>query len=188
MISGLLDSDEDHVRDDVAANSERTAAVSDQRVKLLMREFDDVHRDRNSLQSHIWELPEDSLNTDDLANLQESCRLAGERGLVAYDAIQKRQDCSASTKVCAKLCLDFMQQHIAQIDNSCVTLQSAPSSSSNTPDDVAQERRMSPLTIDGSRSSHSRTDDLFNASTSRVATLPHETTRTVKQTLAVKVH
>jgi len=31
---------------------------------------------------------------------------------------------------------------------------------------------MSPLTIDGSRSSHSRTDDLFNASTSRVARLP----------------
>jgi len=47
----------------------------------------------------------------------------------------------------------------------------ASSSSSNTPDDVAQESRMSPLTIDGSRSSHS-TDDLFNASTSRVATLP----------------
>ena len=104
----------------------------------------------------------------------ESCRLAGERGQVAYDAIQKRQDCSASTKVRAKLCLDSLQQRAraAQIENSCVTLHSASSSSSNTPDHVAQERRMLPLTIYGSRSSHSRTDDLFNASTSRVATLP----------------
>jgi len=39
MISGLSDSDEDHVRKDVAANSEQTAAVSDQRLKLLMREI-----------------------------------------------------------------------------------------------------------------------------------------------------
>ena len=102
----------------------------------------------------------------------ESCRLAGERGQIAYDAIKKRQDCSASNKVRAKLCLDSLQQRVAQIESSCISLQSASSSSSNTPDDVAQERRMSPLTIDGSRSSHSRKDDLFNASTSRVATLP----------------
>jgi len=105
MISGLSDSDEDHVRDDVAANSEQTAAVSDQRVKLLMREFNDVHRDLNSLQSQIWELPEDSENADDLANLLESCRLAGERGQVAYDAVQKRQDCSASAKLHANNCV-----------------------------------------------------------------------------------
>jgi len=172
MISGHSGSDEDLVRDDVAANSEQTAAVSDQRVKLLMREFNDVHRDLNSLQSQIWELPEDSGDADDLANLLESCRLADERGQVAYDAIQKRQDCSASTKVRAKLCLDSLQQRVAQIESSCVSLRSASSSSSNTPDDVAQERSMSHLTIDGSRSSHRRTDDLFNASTSRVATLP----------------
>jgi len=137
-----------------------------------MREFNDVHRDLNSLQSQIWELPEDSENADDLANMCGSCRLAGERGQVAYDAIQKRQDCSASTRVRAKLCLDSLQQRVAQIENSCVIVQSASSSSSNTPDDVAQERRILPLTINGSRSSHSRTDDLFNASTSRVATLP----------------
>jgi len=116
MISGHSGSDEDLVRDDVAANSEQTAAVSDQRVKLLMREFNDVHRDLNSLQSQIWDLPEDSGDADDLVNLLESCRLAGERGQVAYDAIQKRQDCSASTKVCAKLCLDSLQQRIAQIE------------------------------------------------------------------------
>jgi len=172
MISGLSDSDEGHVRDDVAANSEQTAAVSDHRVKLLMREFNDVHRDLNSLQSQIWELPEDSGNADDLVNLLESCRLAGERGQVAYDAIQKRQDCSASTKVRAKWCLDSLQQRVVQIENSCVTLQSASSSSSNRPEDVAQARRMSPLNIDGYSSSHSRTDDLFHASTGRVATLP----------------
>jgi len=121
MISGLSDSDEDHVRDDVAANSEQTADVSDQRVKLLIREFNDVHRDLNSLQSQIWELPEDPENADDLANLLESSRLAGERGQVAYDTIQKRQDCSASTKVRAKLCLDsFATAQIELVRNSAV--------------------------------------------------------------------
>jgi len=53
MFSGHSGSDEDPLRDDVAANSEQTAAVSDQCVKHLIREFNDVHHDLNSLHRQI---------------------------------------------------------------------------------------------------------------------------------------